>query len=362
MDIADEQNDGGMQALLKKLLSKDSSSGGGSGSAKDVEIGGDQDMLAEDEKAKKKKNEGVMKTLMKAGQDKTAQKAFPVFWLVCVSLATFEYIMDLRRTSYEVVPTAAMLFEIGVPLSLAFFFWVAFSDPGKLPARAKGHSGVEELMRALDGGMPEDQVPDINRLCTTTWNLKGLRTKYCAQTGACVEEFDHWCVWLNSAIGKNNHRQFFGLAMVEWMTQLCHIYVCWSMARALVKYQTIGSWLFGVVSGYPLLALIGAIQCLTAPFILMLIVYQGRLVAMNLTTNEMMNAHRYPHFWVTAAMMPGRLQKMYRNPFNKGSIPKNCLDFWWGRGRSQAVEQPAAMGCQSQSCQGCHQSHSHHHH
>merc|ERR550532_2512338 len=132
-----------MQAMLKKLLTKQPQ-----GVEEDVEKGGDET------KARPKKD-GFMGMMMKAGHDKTAQKAFPVFWLVCVSMATFEYIMDLRRTSYEVVPTGSVFFEIGVPLSLAFFFWVAFSDPGKLPARAKGHSGVEEIMKALDSSLPE---------------------------------------------------------------------------------------------------------------------------------------------------------------------------------------------------------------
>merc|ERR1712232_1437384 len=133
----------------------------------------------------------------------------------------FEYLTDLRATSYEVAPTSSFLFELGVPLSLALFALVALKDPGKIPARAKGYSGVEELMKALDSNA--ESVPDVSRLCTTTWVLKDLRTKYCTQTGACVEEFDHYCVWLNCAIGKNNHRQFVCLAMVEWLTQVCHL-------------------------------------------------------------------------------------------------------------------------------------------
>jgi len=252
-------------------------------------------------------------------------------------MATFEYLMDLRNTSYQVAPTASFFFEVGVPLSLSLFFWVALMDPGKLPARTKGASGVEELTRALDSDGPTNSVPDISRLCTTTWVLKDLRTKYCAQTGACVQEFDHWCVWLNCSIGKKNHRQFMCLAIVEWLTQVVHIYLVIRMARALVPYQSIGQFLIGVLAGYPLLALIGVVQLLTCPFVLMLIVYQSRLVAMNLTTNEMMNANRYEHFWVTSTSVPGRMQKTFRNPFHKGSIVMNCLDFWWKRERSRLI-------------------------
>mmetsp|Transcript_91317 Transcript_91317/g.212402 ORF Transcript_91317/g.212402 Transcript_91317/m.212402 type:complete len:593 (+) Transcript_91317:50-1828(+) len=342
LDIAGEQQDNQMQSLLKKLLKKGDPSSTGSKDDFDLEAG---------DEAKPRKRDSFMKMMMKAGQDKTAQKAFPVFWMVCVSLAVFEYLMDLRRTSYQVAPTASMLFEVGVPLSLALFFYVALADPGKLPTRAKGNSGVEELMRALDSDLPEDSLPDVSRLCTTTWVLKDLRTKYCSQTGACVEEFDHWCVWLNCSIGKKNHRQFIGLAIVEWATQMVHIYLLWCMTCALVPYQTFGSWLLSVITGYPLLAFMGVIQILTMPFVLMLIIYQSRLVSMNLTTNEMMNMSRYEHFKVT---VPGSLHKIFRNPFNKGGAFSNCLDFWWYRKRSVASTPPELPGCRNAACASGH--------
>merc|ERR1719401_2921770 len=207
-------------------------------------------------------------------------------------------------------------------------------DPGKLPVRTRGHSGVEEIQKALDRDVPDDSLPDINRLCTTTWVLKDLRTKYCSSTCACVDEFDHYCIWLNCAIGKGNHRQFVGLAIVEFLTQSTHIYLIWAMSTTLVKYTSFGSWLFQVITGYPLLALITILQCVTAPWVLMLIIHQSRLIMMNLTTNEMMNMHRYEHFWKMTMAAPGRFSKTYHNPFDKGGRVKNCLDFWWLKNRS----------------------------
>jgi len=43
---------------------------------------------------------------------------------------------------------------------VAIFAWVALGDPGKLPSRAKGHSGVEEIMNALDKDVPDDKFKD----------------------------------------------------------------------------------------------------------------------------------------------------------------------------------------------------------
>eukprot|EP00434_Breviolum_minutum_P012305 symbB.v1.2.010844.t1/scaffold702.1/size173641/2 len=300
-----------------------------------------------DEKAKKG---GFFKGLM---QDKAAHKIFPVFWLVCVSLAVFQYIMDIRATSYEVAPNTSFIFEILVPLSLAIFSFVALGDPGKVPSRPQGNSGVEELMKALDSDAADIDPPDVNRLCTTTWVLKGLRTKYCVQTGACLfePEFDHYCVWLNNTIGKGNHRQFVGLAVVEFLAQMTHIRLCLLMASSLVPYQSFGQFMWGVITGYPLLTLIVLVHCITGPWVFMLTLHQARLVMMNLTTNEMMNMHRYEHFWVVRQVVTGHAHKSFRNPFNKGSAWKNCLDFWWYRRRGEVV--PQAECCSS----GCGHSH-----
>merc|ERR1711924_389464 len=201
---------------------------------------------------------------------------------------------------------------------------------------------------------PADKIPDASRLCTTTWILKDLRTKYCAQTRACVEEFGHYCVWLNCAIGKRNHRPFVMLAFVEMFTQWCHIYLLIAIARHLVEYTTFPSWLFAVITTHPLICLMLFLQGTTAPWVCVLLLHQGRLVAMNLTTNEMMSAHRYEHFWVTQMSIHGHPQKAYRNPFHKGSMTLNCLDFWWHRNR--ADRSLSDLGCgKPQCCQ-------HHHH
>merc|ERR1712232_645806 len=102
-----------------------------------------------DEKTdKKKKKDGFMKEMTK---DKVMQKVFPVFWLVCVSLAVFQYIMDLRPLGQKIAPVASMLFELGVPMSLLLFALTARGDPGIVKPRAPGNTGVEELMKLLDG-------------------------------------------------------------------------------------------------------------------------------------------------------------------------------------------------------------------
>merc|ERR1719171_2870738 len=140
---------------------------------------------------------------------------------------------------------------------------VALGDPGKVPTPRKGKTGIEELMSMVASDIPDDKLPDISRLCATTWVLKGLRTKYCKESGFCIEEFDHYCVWLNCSIGKNNHRLFITLAVVEVFTQFLHIYLCGAIAWT-ISAPTLTSWLINVASGYPLLVIMFILQMATA--------------------------------------------------------------------------------------------------
>ncbi|CAE8681256.1 unnamed protein product, partial [Polarella glacialis] len=260
--------------------------------------------------------------------DDVLQKFFPTFFLVCVSLATLEYLTDLRPSSYSLAPQASLVFESGVTLSVILFLWVALADPGKLPPRPVGRSGVEDLMLAIDSAAGDEHPPNFSRLCTTTWIIKGLRTKYCTQLEACIEGFDHYCIWLNTAIGRGNHRQFLCLALAESVTQLAHIWLCWTMALSFVPYESFFSWCASVVSGYPALAMMAFLQCMTAPGICILVCGQTYGCLANLTTNELINYRRYAHFWVTADG-----HKNFMNPFDKGDPARNCLDFWWWRRR-----------------------------
>mmetsp|Transcript_45312 Transcript_45312/g.81928 ORF Transcript_45312/g.81928 Transcript_45312/m.81928 type:complete len:278 (+) Transcript_45312:3-836(+) len=271
---------------------------------------------------------------MKRLQKKAFQYAAPTFWLVSVSFAVFQYLTDLRSISWEIAPFGSMAFELGVPLALFLFFYTSLGDPGKVPVGIKQSCGVEDLMRALNTGKPLDgRPPDFGRLCTTTWVLKGLRTKYCKQTGACVEEFDHFCGWLNVAIGRGNHRPFIFLALVEVSTQFCHLYLCWKVACHAVHFQNSHwNWIVGIVSSYPLLAMIAFQHCFTAPGVLFLLFSHLRLIGINMTTNEMINAFRYDHFWVQTEN-----QRVFRNPFNKGHCVWNCVDFWCTRRRSDCT-------------------------
>lgn len=328
LDMAEARCDHSMKKVLQRAERKRARPSVGSASIVDVELGGgfsDTGSCGDDEK---KSYSDALDELLK---DTALRKIFPVFWLVCVALSMFVYLIDLRQAAWEIAPLVSCMFIIGTPCSLALFFFTALSDPGSVPRGVRGRSGVEELMKAIDSEGVSNV--DVSRLCTTTWVLKDLRTKYCKETDSCIEEFDHYCIWLNTAIGKGNHRTFMALTLVEMMTQLSHQILCFVAGHSLVEQtDSTLTWVRELVNKNPNLVLMMFLHFITIPGVFGLLLFHGRLVAINMTTNEQINSDRYRHFWVGSGN-----KRMKRNPFNKGSWKNNCLDFWFYQRRSRIV-------------------------
>eukprot|EP00747_Dinoflagellata_sp_TGD_P167132 gnl/TRDRNA2_/TRDRNA2_191051_c0_seq1.p1 gnl/TRDRNA2_/TRDRNA2_191051_c0~~gnl/TRDRNA2_/TRDRNA2_191051_c0_seq1.p1 ORF type:complete len:690 (+),score=127.24 gnl/TRDRNA2_/TRDRNA2_191051_c0_seq1:113-2071(+) len=361
LDMVVRQQDKGLERALNKLVEGGEPAGGAVGEViqnmdDELEAGTAQAAAPKSGRRgrlRRKQKEDTMRKII--GRQPVCNPG-PICWLVCTSLAIFQYLNDIRTVSWTVAPSICLAFELGVPMSLALFFYVMYTDPGKLPARIKGNSGVEELMKALDS-LPADSpvdayagLPGFDRLCTTTWVMKGLRTKYCKNTGACVEEFDHYCGWLACAIGRANHRPFIALAAVEVSTQFCHLYLLWKAGFQLVEWTSFGTWIGTLAMLYPLLIVMTVVHAFSSPGVFFLLLAQLRMIAINLTTNESINAFRYDHFWDKGA----EGQKAFKNPFDKGGMAANCLDFWWIRRRGErgttATEYPMTCKMSEVAC------------
>ncbi len=107
---------------------------------------------------------------------------------------------------------------------LYFFFLVCYTDPGKIN---------ETNIAAHLALYPPDGVIFPLRIqhCSTCIQLKPGRSKHCNATKACVARFDHWCIWVNNAVGLYNTRWF-----------LCFL------------LSTTGACLYGAVLGAQLIA------------------------------------------------------------------------------------------------------------
>lgn len=68
---------------------------------------------------------------------------------------------------------------------------------------------VDEATAAYRERYPYDGVLFApGRVCPTTRTRKVARSKFCAVRRLCVARFDHFCPWVNAAIGEDNYRWF----------------------------------------------------------------------------------------------------------------------------------------------------------
>ena len=243
--------------------------------------------------------QGVIKKLMYP--DRITRKVVPVFCHVACGLAIWEH-QTSRQLRSTWLPLTMLFFELSVPVILTLAQCVMRMDPG-----IQKDGDFRQIMLFLDRG-EFDRLPDLKRLCTTTWIFKKPRTKYCSLTGSCIEEFDHFCILLDTPIGKGNHRAFLVLLILELTAQLAHVALCISTLRS--------DWR---------IILLLLIHLCTLPGMSLLVLGQAVLISKSLTMNEVLNMHRYQHFY-----SEGR----FRNPFSKGSMAQNCLDFWCFRRRA----------------------------
>merc|ERR1712226_1154288 len=156
-------------------------------------------------------------------------------WLSCVVLCVFQWIISMRSISWNLTPVSSICFEIGTPLMLISFAATSLGDAGTLPARRKHASGVEELMRLLHEDADAAREISFDRLCLSTLILKGPRTKYWASTDQCIEEFDHFCQWMNSAVGRGNHRMFFLHSFTQLLVLWSGFFASFTWTRELMN-------------------------------------------------------------------------------------------------------------------------------
>ena len=94
---------------------------------------------------------------------------------------------------------------------LLVFLLTCFSDPGTITAdNVALHAAAHAHDRLL--------FPPGKR-CASMRLPAPARSKFCRVTNRRVGRFDHYCIWMNNAIGENNYRYF--LAFLAWHALLC---------------------------------------------------------------------------------------------------------------------------------------------
>ncbi|KAF4677836.1 hypothetical protein FOL47_009748 [Perkinsus chesapeaki] len=248
--------------------------------------------------------------------DKQALWIFPGMYLLAALLLISSFFIDIRPVGYDLAPFSYIAMEV-----VAYAF-----------RRESYESVMDHDLSAITG--PNVASMDPARVCHTCWIWKGLRTKHCPVCDCCVDDFDHHCSWLNNCVGGGNQRLFIIFATTELLTQLCHLIVAWQCLGRIpdamkTDYAGWWGWTCFVIGRQPLLLLVMIAEFVTLPWEAFIVYFQCRIVAKNMYTNEMINFHRYGHFW--RMMATGGMSGVDPEEGRGRGIKTNCLDFWLGR-------------------------------
>jgi hypothetical protein len=133
--------------------------------------------------------------------------------------------------------------------------------------------------------------------------------------GACVEGFDHYCVFIDNTVGGGNHRIFVTVLCFEILMQILYS-VMYVYALKTVFYAApfegkrmhlCGIFVAMLFNGGVLCGLTGLCK------------EQCGGICQNLTFYEILKRQSLPHFWPA--------QNKFQNPFNDGCLG-NCIAFW----------------------------------
>lgn len=273
--------------------------------------------------------------------------------------AVYAVILSVTVISFfnDLYADASSLFRVvfvGVVVCIIYSFSdLLVSDPGFVEKRPHGRSAIEDLQAKLDSAKgviaPED---GLQRICVTCWEAKDIerRMKHCSVCDRCVESFDHHCGWINNCVAEKNHREFIVMVSSTWTGIAMYVYM--SIRQAVyTRLPSLIDFLWNKPFVFPL----WVVYLFVLPWLTILLGAQLRSIAINMNTNELMNMHRYAHFWEgplnviahnhehTGPCNHGDSHsggRRFKNPFDKGGIVANCMYFWFRRGAAKYKQLP----------------------
>jgi len=190
---------------------------------------------------------------------------------------------------------------------LASYIRLVTLDPGSI---AKKTTTNEEILNAFKNGK-------ASQFCMSCKCRKPIRSKHCRSSDLCVARFDHFCPWINNAVGLNNHRLFLLVLFGICINHSLFIYFCYtyfSSQSINVSYWSLFPTLY---HQHPIVFEIFLYHILVACWNWYNCFYTTTMVLLNITTNENLNRRRYKYLW---------LNSKFHNQFDKGII-SNLIEF-----------------------------------
>ena len=206
-----------------------------------------------------------------------------------------------------------------------------YNDPGTVyTSRAASYYSI--LQSILSNCAP----PNREQWCTATFHLKPFRAKYDAPTGLLIARHDHYCPWLNNAVGYGNHRMF--VVFLFWHNIALLSILVWGVIAILHDARGGDGYVTRCELSERMLSreVYGVVVMIFCAFIFacglfILLVIQIRNILENVTINERINWKRYSYM---TRIVDERVTWMnmedvqFYNRFDTGSKWKNWKQFW----------------------------------
>lgn len=277
----------------------------------------------------------------------SASEKYSGFWFGCVCMFLTHWIRllvkDEKSNEFPLAGSTLLhddtlkheLYAAFALTALTIVFWsgvlIFNKDPGIVKTRRDDFEKVmQDALLHLDNEEAPG-IPDQRKFCRTTLVRKPLRSKFCAQSGYVVARMDHWCVWMNSTIGFNNHRMFMGFVttFLALIVIICHMNITAIVKEmehaptGVDKWHTGLSFFFryDIEESRFLFTLQTFFILLVTLWIAFLNLDQWTNIFKNNTTNEGLNYKRYE--WMVTPNGEGRMMNRYDQGWWK-----NINDFW----------------------------------
>lgn len=113
------------------------------------------------------------------------------------------YLFYIAPVAFSQMPLVNIFFVMFFSIALYSFFATMAVDPGYVPKL----SGINQQKEVIEDLIEKGEY-DSKHFCIATFIAKPLRSKYDRSSGRVVAKFDHYCPWVNNAVGARNHRVF----------------------------------------------------------------------------------------------------------------------------------------------------------
>lgn len=227
---------------------------------------------------------------------------FVGYFLAIVVSTYWAFLAHIQRNGMEFDSAVIMFFMFFAMTGT--YWWTAKSDPGVIP-RSK------DIFERVENGIFNDRM-----YCQTCMVIKPFRSKHEKFINACIERYDHYCVWFSMPIGRGNHRRFMWFVLSTFLCLSLHNFFTlrflWRSPLSLSLFfweNAFITWAH-LIHGTIFVAFTGS-----------LLFQQCNNILANMTVNEGLNFRRYPYLLTDSK---GALRmSMYDNGF-----ADNWAEFW----------------------------------